>query len=75
MLANNSNWDFVATLETKATNLEIVDFNSNSLSDLDAGFIQDDQQIAVDASSCFGTFGTLGTIGGCAGTFGTYGCG
>ncbi len=75
MLANNSNWDFVATLETKATNLEIVDFNSNSLSDLDAGFIQDDQQIAIDASSCMGTFGTLGTIGGCAGTFGTYGCG
>jgi hypothetical protein len=66
MLGHIQNLDFVASLKADATNLEVVDFNSNNLSEV--------LEVEADALSCFGTFGTFGTAGGCCGTFGTFGC-
>lgn len=69
MLAKDVNLDYVNSLESKANDMEVLNFSSAAE---ESGFSNQDLQAEMN---CCGTFGTLGSAGGCFGTFGTLGCG
>lgn len=69
MLLKDVNLDYVGSLESTASDMEVLNLNSGTNEQI--GF--SDSQLQAELNCC-GTFGTLGSVGACFGTFGTLGC-
>lgn len=67
MLQELKNMEYVASLESSASSMEVVDMNP-------VGSLAAIEEQTVVEFSCFGTLGTIGTFTGCFGSFGTFGC-